>query len=65
MAKDYRAFCINVLYVVCLVVVCESYYSKEDRVLQGMIGALMMISVIGNVNVMSEMLNIEVPSRSL
>ena len=64
-ARDYRAFCINVLYVLCLVAICEAYYSKEDRVLQGMIGALMMICVIGNVNVMSEMLETAIPSRTL
>jgi len=64
-ARDYRAFCINVLYVLCLVAICEAYYSKEDRVLQGMIGALMMICVIGNVNVMSEMLETAIPSCTL
>ena len=64
-AKDYRAFCINVLYVVCLVTVYRSFCRKETAVLQGMIGGLMMISVVGNVNVMAEMLTTPVPSRTL
>ena len=64
-ARDYRAFCINVLYALCLCAICRTYYTKEDRVLQGMIGALMMLCVIGNVNVMSEGLEAEIPSRAL
>lgn len=64
-ARDYRAFCINVLYALCLCAICRTYYTEEDRVLQGMIGALMMLCVIGNVNVMSEGLETEIPSRAL
>jgi hypothetical protein len=37
----------------------------EKNVIQGMIGALLMISVVGNANVLSEMLETPVPSRNL
>jgi hypothetical protein len=65
LAKDYRAFCINVLYVVCVITLGGATFKQEKDVVQGMIGALMMISVVGNVNVLSEMLETSVPSRSL
>jgi len=64
-AKDYRAFCINVLYVVCLLTLGGAAFRQEKDIIQGMIGALMMVSVIGNVNVLSEMLDTTVPSRTL
>lgn len=64
-AEDYRAFCINVLYAVCLAAIYSFWYRKENTALHGMLGALMMICVIGNVNVMSEMLAASIPSRSL
>ena len=64
-AKDYRAFCINVLYVVCLLTLGGATFRLEKDIVQGMIGALMMVSVIGNVNVLSEMLDTTVPSRTL
>ena len=64
-AKDYRAFCINVLYVICLLTLGGATFRLEKDIVQGMIGALMMVSVIGNVNVLSEMLDTTVPSRTL
>lgn len=64
-AKDYRAFCINLLYVICLLTLGGATFRKEKDIVQGMIGALMMVSVIGNVNVLSEMLETTIPSRSL
>lgn len=64
-AKDYRAFCINLLYVICLFTLGGATFRQERDIVQGMIGALMMISVIGNVNVLSEALDISVPSRAL
>lgn len=64
-AKDYRAFCINVLYVICLLTLGGATFRQEKDIVQGMIGALMMVSVIGNVNVLSEMLDTTVPSRTL
>ena len=64
-AKDYRAFCINLLYIVCLLTLGGATFRQEKDNVQGMIGALMMISVIGNVNVLSEMLDTTVPSRTL
>lgn len=45
-AKDYRAFCINLLYVVCLLTLGGAAFRQEKDILQGMIGALMMISAI-------------------
>ncbi|MBR1431842.1 hypothetical protein [Ruminococcus sp.] len=64
-AKDYRAFCINVLYVICLLTLGGATFKQEKDIVQGMIGALMMVSVIGNDNVLSEMLDTTVPSRAL
>lgn len=64
-AKDYRAFCINLLYVICLLTLGGATFRQEKEIVQGMIGALMMVSVIGNVNVLSEMLDTMIPSRSL
>ena len=64
-AKDYRAFCINILYVVCLLTLGGATFRQEKDIVQGMIGALLMVSVIGNVNVLSEMLDTMIPSRSL
>ena len=64
-AKDYRAFCINLLYVICLLTLGGAAFRQEKDIVQGMIGALMMVSVIGNVNVLSEMLDTTVPSRTL
>ena len=45
-AKDYPAFCINLLYVVCLLTLGGAAFRQEKDILQGMIGALMMISAI-------------------
>ena len=64
-AKDYRAFCINILYVICLLTLGGATFTRETNIVHGMIGALMMVSVIGNVNVLSEMLDTTVPSRAL
>jgi len=64
-AKDYRAFCINLLYVICLLTLGGATFRQEKDIVQGMIGALLMVSVIGNVNVLSEMLDTTVPSRTL
>ena len=64
-ANDYRAFFINILYVICLITLCAAEFKKEKNVIQGMIGALLMISVVGNVNVLSEMLDADIPSRAL
>lgn len=62
---DYRAFFINLLYVICLITLCGAEFKKENNVIQGMISALLMISVVGNVNVLSEILSAPIPSRSL
>lgn len=64
-AADYRAFCINLLYVVCLIPLGLAAFTDEKNVVQGMTGALLMISVVGNVNVLSEMLSEDIPSRNL
>ena len=64
MAKDCRAFCINLLYIICLLTLGGAVFRQEKDIVQGMIGALM-ISAIGNVNVLSEMLDTTVPSRTL
>lgn len=64
-AADYRAFAINLLYVICLITLCGAEFKQEKNVIQGMIGALLMISVVGNVNVLSEMLDADIPSRAL
>lgn len=63
-AKDYRACCINLLYVICLIIIYRACNKGENKVIQGSIGALMMISVMGNVNVMTEMIETSVPSRA-
>lgn len=34
-AKDYRAFCINLLYVVCLLTLGGAYFRKEKDIVQG------------------------------
>lgn len=64
-ATDYRAFLINILYVICLITLCGAEFKKEKNVIQGMIGALLMVSVIGNVNVLTEMIQADIPSRAL
>ena len=65
MADDFRAFLINILYVLCLVILCSAEFKDEENVVQGMMGALLMVCVIGNVNVLTEMLDADIPSRSL
>lgn len=42
-AGDYRAFCINILYVVCLVTLGGAAFKVENNVLQAAIGALLMV----------------------
>jgi len=64
-AKDYSAFCINVLYVICLLTLGGATFRHEEAIVQGMIGALTMVSVLGNITVLSEMLDTSVPSRAL
>ena len=64
-AKDYSAFCINVLYVICLLTLGGATFRHEEAIVQGMIGALLMLCIIGNVSVLSEMLDTTVPSRTL
>ena len=64
-AADYRAFLINILYVLCLITLCGGEFKGEKNVVQGMIGALLMVSVIGNVNVLTEMVEADIPSRAL
>ena len=64
-AADYRAFLINLLYVLCLITLCAAEFKKEKAAVQGMIGALLAVSIIGNVNVLTEMLEVNIPSRSL
>ena len=64
-AKDFRAFFINILYVICLITLGGATFRQEENVVQGMIGALLMICVFGNVNVLSEMLEESIPSRAL
>ena len=64
-AKDYRAFFINLLYVVCLITLTGAIFKKEENDIQGMIGALLMISVVGNLNVLSEMIDEDIPSRTV
>lgn len=64
-AKDYLAFCINILYVLCLLTLGGATFRQEEAIVQGMIGALMMVSVLGNVSVLSEMLDTAIPSRTL
>ena len=64
-AKDFRAFFINILYVICLITLGGATFRQEKNVVQGMIGALLMICVFGNVNVLSEMLEESIPSRAL
>ena len=64
-ASDYRAFFINILYVICLITLCGAEFKGEKNVVQGMIGALLMVSVIGNVNVLTEMVDADIPSRAM
>ncbi|MCR5474533.1 MAG: hypothetical protein K6F28_04955 [Lachnospiraceae bacterium] len=64
-ATDYRAFLINIMYVICLITLCAAEFKKEKNVIQGMIGALLMVSVIGNVNVLTEMIQADIPSRDM
>ena len=64
-AKDYRAFLIDIMYVICLITLCGAEFKKEKNVVQGMIGALLAVSVIGNINVLTEMIEADIPSRSL
>ena len=40
-------------------------FKKEENDIQGMIGALLMISVVGNLNVLSEMIDEDIPSRTV
>ena len=64
-AKDYRAFGISILYVICLITLCGAEFKQEKNVIQGMIGGLLMVSLVGSVNVLTEMLSASIPSRAL
>ena len=64
-AKDYSAFGVNVAYIICLISLAGAFFAGNMNVVQGMIGALMMACVWGNVNVLSEMLDTDITSRSL
>ena len=64
-AKDYRALGVNIAYIICLISKAGAFFAGNMIVVQGMIGALMMTCVWGNVNVLTEMLNSDIPSRSL
>lgn len=64
-AKDYSALGVNIAYIICLITMAGAFFEGNMNVVQGMIGALMMACVWGNVNVLTEMLNSDIPSRSL
>jgi hypothetical protein len=64
-AKDYRALGVNIAYIICLISMAGAFFAGNMSVVQGMIGALMMACVWGNVNVLTEMLDADIPSRSL
>lgn len=64
-AKDYSAFGVNIAYIICLISMAGAFFAGNTSVVQGMIGALMMACVWGNVNVLTEMLYADIPSRSL
>ena len=64
-AKDYSALGVNIAYIICLISMAGAFFAGNMIVVQGMIGALMMTCVWGNVNVLTEMLNSDIPSRSL
>lgn len=63
-AKDYSAFGVNIAYIICLISMAGAFFAGNTSVVQGMIGALMMACVWGNVNVLTEMLYADIPSRS-
>lgn len=64
-AKDYSAFGVDIAYIICLISMAGAFFAGNTSVVQGMIGALMMACVWGNVNVLTEMLYADIPSRSL
>ena len=51
-AGSYRSVAINVLYIICTMTLCAAEFKKENDVVQGMIGALMTVFLIGNLNVL-------------
>ena len=52
-AGSYTSFFINLFYVICLLTLCGAEFKGQKNVVQGMIGALMMVFAMGNVNVLS------------
>ena len=51
-AGSYKAVAINVLYIICTMTLCAADFKKENNVAQGIIGALMAVFIIGNLNVL-------------
>ena len=51
-AGSYTSFFINLFYVICLLTLCAAEFRGQKNVVQGMIGALMMVFAMGNVNVL-------------
>ncbi len=55
-AGSYTSFFINLFYIICLFILCVAEFRGQKNVVQGSIGALMMVFVMGNVNVLSSAL---------
>ncbi len=66
--SGHRSFFINLMYIICLAVLCPAELKHEKNVVQGMTGALLMVFLFGNHNVFMAIINkVEdgnVPSRA-
>ena len=66
--KGYNDFFTNLIYVVCLITLCGAEFKKENSVAQGMIGALLVTYLFGNVRLVTSnlkgVLETGLPSRA-
>lgn len=63
-AGDWQALAVNVCYMACLIVLCVAVLKDEKNTIQAAIGAIMMNFVWSTVNVFSELISEDIPSRS-
>ena len=67
-ASGHRSFFINLMYVLCIVILCFAELKQEKSIVQGMTGALLMVFLFGNHNVVMAIIDKvadgNVPSRA-
>jgi hypothetical protein len=67
-ASGHRSFFVNLMYILCLIILCFAEFKQEKNIVQGMIGALLMAFLFGNHNVVMAIIDKvadgNVPSRA-